>query len=118
MAGERYLILNLRLKDRLGPVTRVKKKKKKRYRMRTNISMSAHVGLSPQNHPDADPASFASRIPANLVQGSGCRVQGTGCRVRGAGFRVQGAGLKVQGSGCRAPGGATNECTNLHEPRH
>ena len=38
------------------------------YRMRTNISMSAHVGLSPQNQPDADPSSFASRIPANLRQ--------------------------------------------------
>jgi len=66
VAGERYLILNLRLKDRLGPVTRVKKKKKKRYRMRTNISMSAHVGLSPQNHPEAEPASLPSRIAANL----------------------------------------------------
>ena len=34
--------------------------------MRTNISMSAHVGLSPQNHPEPDPSSFFSRIPANL----------------------------------------------------
>lgn len=37
--------------------------------MRTNISMSAHVGLSPQNHPEVLPSSFFSRFAATLQIG-------------------------------------------------